>query len=159
MSFRILQLLLTVSRRSPTHPTTRITVQRVLIYSLCECFNTISRLSGLHDVSSRIFYKFGFFVAHTKKEKFWCKTKSDMSTQQPGGGGGVVGVLTPNFGRYIYVPQQSEKMARAPERAPGRVWKCGSPEQARAVLSLKMGGSGTSLSPFKRENAGLRNGR
>ena len=31
VSFRILQLLLTVSRRSPTHPTARITVQRVRI--------------------------------------------------------------------------------------------------------------------------------
>ena len=61
VSFRILQLLLTVARRSPTHPTTSITVQRVLIYSLCECFNIISRLNGLHDVSSRIFYKFKRF--------------------------------------------------------------------------------------------------
>ena len=56
-------------------------------------------------------------------------------------------------------PRQSEKMARAPERAPGRAWKWGSPERAWAVLSLKMGGSGTSLSRFERKNAGLRNGR
>ena len=70
----------------------------------------------------------------------------------PGGGGGV---LTPNFGRYV--PRQSEKLARAPERAPGRAWKCGAPERAWAVLSLKMRGSGTSLSRFERENAELRN--
>ena len=69
------------------------------------------------------------------------------------GGGGV---LTPNFGRYV--PRQSEKLARAPERAPRRAWKCGAPERAlRAVLSLKMRGSGTSLSRFERENAGHRN--
>ena len=41
--------------------------------------------------------------------------KEVLSTR-PGGGGG--GVLTPNFGRYV--PRQSEKWARAPERAPGR---------------------------------------
>ena len=57
----------------------------------------------------------------------------------PGGGGAV---LTPNFGRYV--PRQSEKMARAPERAPGRAWKLGSPEL-------------TSLSRFELENGGLRN--
>ena len=56
------------------------------------------------------------------------------------------GVLTPNFGRYV--PWQREKLARAPERAPGRAWKWGSPERAWAVLSLKMGGSGTSLIRF-----------
>ena len=39
-----------------------------------------------------------------------CRTQG----KSPGGGG----VLTPNFGRYV--PRQSEKMARAPERAPGR---------------------------------------
>ena len=65
------------------------------------------------------------------------------------------GVLTPNFGRYV--PRQSEKWARAPERAPGRAWKCGAPERAWAVLSLKMRGSGTSSSLFERENANLRN--
>ena len=65
------------------------------------------------------------------------------------------GVLTPNFGRYV--PRQSEKWARAPERAPGRAWKCGAPERAWAVLSLKIRGSGTSLSHFEHENAGLRN--
>ena len=37
----------------------------------------------------------------------------DQRFRPPGGG-----VLTPNFGRYV--PRQSEKMARAPERAPGR---------------------------------------
>ena len=73
------------------------------------------------------------------------------SALAPGEGGGVV--LTPNFGRYV--PRQSEKWARAPERAPGRAWKCGAPEQAWAVLSLKMRGSATSR--FERENAGLRN--
>ena len=36
---------------------------------------------------------------------------------EPRGGGGV---LTPNFGRYMYVPRQSGKWAQAPERAPGR---------------------------------------
>ena len=61
------------------------------------------------------------------------------------------GVLTPNFGRYV--PRQSEKLARAP----GRAWKWGAPERAWAVLSLKMGGSGTSLSRFELENGGLRN--
>ena len=60
----------------------------------------------------------------------------------PGGGG----VLTPNFGRYV--PQQSEKWARAPERAPGRAWKCGAPERAWAVLSLKMCGLWNELDPF-----------
>ena len=55
------------------------------------------------------------------------------------------------------MPRQSEKWARAPERAPGRAWKCGAPKRAWAVLSLKMRGSGTSLSRFERENAGLRN--
>ena len=50
-----------------------------------------------------------------------------------------------------------KKMARAPERAPGRAWKWGSPERAWAVLSLKMGVSGTSLSRFELENGGLRN--
>ena len=57
------------------------------------------------------------------------------------------GVLTPNF----------EKWARAPERAPGQAWKCGAPERAWAVLSLKMRGSRTSLSCFELENAGLQN--
>ena len=52
-----------------------------------------------------------------------------------GGGGG--GKLTPNFG--MYVPRQSETWAKAPEQAPGRVWKCGAPERAWAVLSFKMG--------------------
>ena len=64
-------------------------------------------------------------------------------------------ILTPNFGRYV--PRQSEKLARAPERAPGRAWKCGAPERAWSVLSLKMRGSGTSLIRFERENANLRN--
>ena len=76
----------------------------------------------------------------------WCR---------PGGGGGVV--FTPKFGRYV--PRQSEKWARAPERAPGRAWKSWAPEQAWAVLSLKMRGSGTSLIRFERENVNLRNGR
>ena len=62
------------------------------------------------------------------------------------GGGGGYSLLTPNFGRYV--PRQSEKLARAPERAPGWAWKWGSPERAWAVLSLKMGGSGTSLIRF-----------
>ena len=59
-----------------------------------------------------------------------------------GGGGGGGGVLTPNFGRYV--PRQSEKWARAPDRAPRS--------------SVKMWGSGPSLSrrPIERENAGLR---
>ena len=61
----------------------------------------------------------------------------------------------PDFGRYM--PRQSEKWARAPERAPGRAWKCRAPERAWAVLSWKMRGSGQSLSRFEHENAGLRN--
>ena len=57
----------------------------------------------------------------------------------------------------MYVPRQSEKWARAPERAPGRAWKCGAPQRAWAVLSLKIRGSGTSLGGIERENANLRN--
>ena len=57
----------------------------------------------------------------------------------PGAGGGG-GVLIPNFGRYV--PRQSEKWARAPDRAPRS--------------SVKMGGSGPNLSRFERETAGLR---
>ena len=43
------------------------------------------------------------------------------------------------------------------ELEPFWAWKCGAPERAWAVLSVKMRGSGTSLSRFERENAGLRN--
>ena len=57
----------------------------------------------------------------------------------PGGGGG--GVLTPNFGRYV--PRQSEKMGKGSGTGSGS--------------SVKMWGSGTSLSRFELENAGLRN--
>ena len=57
----------------------------------------------------------------------------------------------------VYVPRQSEKWARAPERAPGQAWKCGAPERAWAVLSWKMRGSATGLIRFERENASLRN--
>ena len=38
-----------------------------------------------------------------------------------------------------------------------RALKCGAPERAWAVLSVKLRGSGPSLSRFERENAGLRN--
>ena len=38
-----------------------------------------------------------------------------------------------------------------------KAWKCGAPERAWAVLSMKMRGSGTSLIRFERENANLRN--
>ena len=58
-----------------------------------------------------------------------------------GGGGGGKVILTPNFGRYV--PRQSEKWARAPDQAPRS--------------SVKMRGSGLSLSRFELENAGLRN--
>ena len=63
---------------------------------------------------------------------------------------GGPGVLTPNFGRHV--PRQSENLARPPERAPCRAWKCGAPERAWAVRC-----SGTSLSRFERENAVLWN--
>ena len=56
-------------------------------------------------------------------------------------GGPGAGVLTPNFGRYV--PRQSEK------------WGKGSGTSFRS--SVKMWGSGTSLSRFELENAGLRN--
>ena len=91
----------------------------------------------------------------------------------PGGGGGGGGYSPQIFARYVL--QQSEKWARAPERAPGRAgrawkcgaperaWKCGAPERAWpwAVLSMKikMWISGMSLIRFERENANLRNGR
>ena len=55
------------------------------------------------------------------------------------------GVLTQNFGRYV--PRQRGKWARAPERAPGRAWKCGAPERAWSVLSVKMRISGTAANP------------
>ena len=83
----------------------------------------------------------------------------------------VGGVFTPNFGRYVL--RQSDKLARAPERAPVErenvglrnelepswAWKCGAPEWAWALLSVKMRISGMSLIHFERENANLRNGR
>ena len=59
-------------------------------------------------------------------------------SQYPFGGGQL---LTPNFGRYV--PRQSEK------------WAPGSGTSSRS--SMKMRGSGTSLSRFELENAGLRN--
>ena len=43
------------------------------------------------------------------------------------------------------------------ELEPFWAWKCGAPERAWAVLSLKMRGSGTSLIRFERENDSLRN--
>ena len=58
----------------------------------------------------------------------------------PGGGGGG-GVLTPNFGIYMCC---------------GKV-KMGSGSGTSSRSSLKMRGSGTSLSRFELENAGLRN--
>ena len=104
---------------------------------------------------------------HLKPQSFRPVPRSHALWVRGGGGG----VLTPNFGRYV--PRQSEKWARAPERTPGRAWKCGAPERAWAVwswkcgaperawavLSVKMRGSGTSLSRFERENANLWNGR
>ena len=72
-----------------------------------------------------------------------------IGLRTPGGGGGY----SPQILVDLYVPRQSEKWARAPERA----WKCGAPERAWAVLSLKMRGSGTSLIRFERENATPRN--
>ena len=59
--------------------------------------------------------------------------------RDPGGGGGGGG-YSPQ-----HVPRQSEKWVRAPERTPGRAWKCG----LRNELVF--------MSRFERENANLRN--
>ena len=74
------------------------------------------------------------------------------STPPPRGGGGG---LTPKFSRYV--PRQIENGPGLRTELHGRAWKCGAPYQAWAVLSVKMQGSGPSLSRFERENAGLRN--
>ena len=84
-------------------------------------------------------FQFQYRLCVTKR----LKLLHDMQLLSPGGGGGV---LTPNFGRYV--PRQSEQLARAQERAPGRAWKWGAPERAWAVLSLKWGAPERAWSVF-----------
>ena len=86
--------------------------------------------------------RFGFLFEGEIRNWLSNQTIQTLPVHFPrGGGGGGEGVLTPNFGRYV--PRQSEQLARAPERAPGRVWKCGAPERAWSVFSVKMRISGT----------------
>ena len=69
-----------------------------------------------------------------------------------GGGGGVLAHIMVGMGRG--------KVRNRPglrNKLHGRAWKCGAPERAWAVLSVKLGGSEPNLSRFERENAGLRN--
>ena len=70
---------------------------------------------------------------------------SDPPPPRGGGGGGY----SPQILVGICRGKVKQKWAKAPERAPGRAWKWGSPERDWAVLSLKMRGFGTSLSRFE----------
>ena len=80
---------------------------------------------------------------------------SKLEPRIPGGGGGGGGVLTPNFGRYV--PRQSEKWARAPERAPGQAWKAGLRIELEPFWAWKCGAAERAWYGFERENASLRN--
>ena len=71
----------------------------------------------------------------------------------PGGGGG--GYSPPKFGRYV--PRQSEKSARAPERAPRSSVKMWGSGMSLSRFERETAGLRTELEPFERENAGLRN--
>ena len=55
------------------------------------------------------------------------------------------------------LPVERENAGLRNELEPFWAWKCGAPERAWTVLSVKMRGSGTSLIRFERENANLRN--
>ena len=150
------RLLQVVSEVGHVRPCTRISLPRV--------FSGLARHHRLHPIVKHLPWENPVYATDSRSYfAIFLRTcslsllflypyfKSSKWGGVPGGGGGT----HPKFGRYV--PRQSEKWARAPERAPGRAWNCGAPERAWAVLSLKMRGLRNELGPFQRENASLRN--
>ena len=82
------------------------------------------------------------------------QSHSHVQQPLPGGGGGG------GYSTQILVGMCRGKVKNwqgLRNELPGRAWKWGAPERAWAVLSLEMGGSGTSLIRFSVKNGTLQN--